>query len=109
MPNGHGGKPFLATPLILALLFAGVARYAVQATPPALWIAIGVVLAGLAGWSLSYDLHMRSADEYSGAYTSAEERQRAQRRYRMGVVVYALISIAIACAVLWWRGFFGRM
>jgi hypothetical protein len=109
MPNGHGGKPRFLTPFLMAVAFVVVVRAPSTIGPRWIWLLILGVLAGLFGWRLAYDLHMRHADEYSGAYTSADERQQAQSHYRVRAVIYAIISLALACVIMWWRGFFGSL
>ena len=47
---------------------------------------------------------MRDADEYGGAYTSAEKYSRAATRYWLAAPVYALLAGAAGFAILWWRG-----
>lgn len=104
MPNGHGGAPFLGSPVLFAILFAvlaslpGIERYG--------WPYAGLCLAvaALAGWRLAYHLHMRGADEYGGAYTSPDAYKRAARRYWIAAPLYALLAAAGGFAILWWRG-----
>jgi hypothetical protein len=104
MPNGHGGTPFLATPIMFAVLFAIFAGLPLKARLGWAWVAICLVLAALVGWRLAYDLHMRDADEYGGAYTPADDYRRAARRYRVLAVVYAALTTALGFGILWWRG-----
>lgn len=93
MPNGHGGIPRMGTPL----LFAVLAALAVALQQPALAAA----LAAIAGWRLAYHLHFWAADEYGGAYTSAEKYRRAQLRYYGFGVLYAAAGAAAVLAIVW--------
>jgi hypothetical protein len=101
MPNGHGGAPFLASPILLAIVFAAL----VALSPGGwAWSALSLIVAAAAGWRLAYHLHLREADEYGGAYTSADAYQRALRRYRIAAAVYGVLAVAAGFAVLRWRG-----
>jgi hypothetical protein len=96
VPNGHGGAPFLGAPVILLLMFAVVAF--VPAFEPLGWGRLA--FPALAGWRLAYHLHMRSADEYDGAYTDPEAYRRARRRYWLFTPLYAVAATAIGIGVL---------
>lgn len=100
MPNGHGGVPFLGAPVVLAILAAAFGLMGAG------WISDGacVAFAALAGWRLAYHLHLRAADEYSGAYTAADAYLRALLKYRIAAVIYAGLSAGAAFGLLWWRG-----
>jgi hypothetical protein len=100
MPNGHGGAPFLAAPILFAVGAAAAALLRLG------WASVGlcVLFAGLAGWRLAYHLHLRDADEYGGAYTSPDVHSRATQRYRIAAVIYGIIAAAGALGLLWWRG-----
>jgi hypothetical protein len=104
MPNGHGGIPFLGAPVLFAVLFAIFAALPLRDRLGWTWVAICLAFAALAGWRLAYHLHMRAADEYDGAYTSADAFLRAARRYRIAAVIYTSLSTAAAFGILWWRG-----
>ena len=106
MPNGHGGAPFLGSPVLFAVVFCIVALLppGAKASLGWAWVALGLALAALAGWRLAYHLHMRDADEYGGGYTPAEARARATRRYLIVAPVYVLITTGAGLGVLWWRG-----
>jgi hypothetical protein len=104
MPNGHGGVPFLGAPILFAVMFAAFAELPLKARLGWGWVAICLVLAGLAGWRLAYNLHMRAADEYGGAYTPPDVYWRAVRRYRVLAVVYTVLTTTVGFSILWWRG-----
>ncbi len=104
MPNGHGGVPFLGYPVFLAVMFAIFAGLPLEAPLGWAWVSICLVLAALTGWRLAYDLHMRGADEYGGAYTPPDAYRRASRRYRLLAVAYAVLATTVGLGVLWWRG-----
>ena len=101
MPNGHGGIPFLGTPVLLAVAFAVLTRVAHPGWP---WAAALLWIAALFGWRLAYHLHMRGADEYGGAHMSPEAHQRTRTRYSGIAVAYVLIAVAAAFVILKWRG-----
>lgn len=104
MPNGHGGAPFLGAPIICAILFAVFAALPMRERLGWGWVGLCLGFAALGGWRLAYHLHMRSADEYGGAYTSPDVYQRARRRYLMASVIYTIVATAAGFGVLWWRG-----
>lgn len=66
--------------------------------------SICMVFAAAIGWRIAYYVHMYDADDYSGAYTPPDVYQRANRRYRVAVPFYALLTAAAGFGVLWWRG-----
>lgn len=104
MPNGHGGVPFLGAPILFAVMFAAFAGLPLQARLGWAWVAICLVLAGLVGWRLAYNLHMWGADEYGGAYTAPDVYRRAARRYRVLAVASTVLATSIGFDILWWRG-----
>ena len=104
MPNGHGGVPFLGTPIFFAAMFATFAGLPLKTRLGWAWVAICLVLAALVGWRLAYNLHMWDADEYGGAYTEPDVYRRAARRYRVLAVVYTVLTAAVGFSILWWRG-----
>ena len=104
MPNGHGGVPFLGAPIVFAVMFAFFASLPFKARLGWTWVAICLLLAALVGWRLAYDLHLREADEYGGAYTALDVYQRAARRYRILAVIYTVLATAVGFCILWWRG-----
>mgnify|MGYP006198840347 FL=1 len=104
MPNGHGGAPFLGSPVIFTLLFAAAAFLPPPQARNWVWASVCLALAALAGWRLAYHLHMRHADEYDGAYTPNDAYRRAAKRYRIAAVIYTIVAAAAGYAVLWWRG-----
>ena len=104
MPNGHGGVPFPGAPIFFAILFAAFAALPPGAAFGWAWSGICLALAALVGWRLAYDLHMRDADEYGGAYTPPDVHRRAARRYRILAMAYTVFTTAAGFAVLWWRG-----
>lgn len=104
MPNGHGGVPFFGTPIIFAVMFAIFAGLPLKTRLGWAWVAICLVLAALVGWRLAYDLHMRDADEYGGAYTPPDVYRRAARRYWCLAVAYAVLTTTVGFGILWWCG-----
>jgi len=106
MPNGHGGVPFLGAPILFAVMFAVLASLppGLQGTLGWVRVAFCLVLAALVGWRLAYNLHMRDADEYDGAYTPPDEYRRAARRYWVLAPVYTVLSTSAGFAILWWIG-----
>ena len=94
MPNGHGGVPFLGTPILFAAMFATFVALPLRSRFGWAWV----------GWRLAYSLHMWNADEYGGAYTEPGAYRRAVRRYRVLAVVYTVITVAIGFSILCWRG-----
>jgi hypothetical protein len=104
MPNGHGGVPFLGAPIVFAIMFATCAGLPPKAQFGWAWVGICLVLAALVGWRLAYDLHMRDADEYGGAYTRPDVYRRAAQRYWILTVVYTVLTTTVGFAILWWRG-----
>jgi hypothetical protein len=106
MPNGHGGYPFLGSPILLAILFALTQAWdvPVPSTLNTARVAACIVMAAAAGWRLAYHLHMRAADAYSGQFLKEGEREAARKRYVTLAVVYALIAGAIGTAILRMRG-----
>jgi len=79
MPNGHSGVPFLGGPMVLAVMFfACCASLPFKERLGWAWVAICLIFAALAGWRLAYDLHMRDADEYGGAYAPPEVHRPAR-------------------------------
>ena len=55
MPNGHGGYPFLGSPILLAVLFAVTQAWKVQvpSTLNSVRVAACIAMAAAAGWRLS--------------------------------------------------------
>jgi hypothetical protein len=104
MPNGHGGAPFLGAPIFCAILFAVFAALPIRERLGWGWVGLCLGFAALAGWRLAYHLHMRSADEYGGAYTAPEAYQQARRRYLVASVIYTILATGAGFAALWWRG-----
>jgi hypothetical protein len=104
MPNGHGGVPFLGTPILFAAMFVIFAGLPLKTRLGWAWVAICLVLSALVGWRLAYNLHMWDADEYGGAYTEPDVYRRAARRYRVLAVVYTVLTAAVGFSILWWRG-----
>lgn len=106
MPNGHGGIPFLGQSVVLALSFSFVTWAPGRLEGGVGWAQVGacLLLAGLFGWSLAYDLHMYNADAYGGAYTPQDKYRSALLRYRILAIIYASISVSVAFGILWWRG-----
>ena len=104
MPNGHGGVPFLALPIMLIVIFVTVVALPVGPRFGWAWVGVCLLLAALIGWRLAYDLHMRDADEYGGAYTPADVYRRAVLRYRSLVVIYVAVTAGLGFWILWWRG-----
>jgi uncharacterized protein (DUF2062 family) len=104
MPNGHGGAPFMGAPIIFAVMFAIFAAAPLKEALGWAWVAICLACAALAGWRLAYHLHMRAADEYSGAYISADAHLKAVRRYWVLAPLYAALAAAAGFGILWWRG-----
>lgn|SRR5574341_727227 len=99
MPNGHGGVPYMAGP-VLFLILCVVAALLKQRFGWAA-VAASVAFAGLAGWRLGYYLHFWDADEYDGAYTRPDEYRRARRRYFAFGALYALVAMAVVSVVIW--------
>jgi hypothetical protein len=106
MPNGHGGVPFLGSPILLAIMFAVLAWLPVEQHSWFGWPRVGICLflAALIGWRLAYHLHMWDADDYGGGYTPPEIYRRAARRYRVLAVLYTAVSLSVGFGILWWRG-----
>jgi hypothetical protein len=104
MPNGHGGVPFLGGPIVLAILFTCFVSLPLKARLGWAWVAICLIFAALVGWRLAYDLHMRDADAYGGAYTRPEIYRRAARRYWALAPIYAILATTLGFCILWWRG-----
>ena len=65
---------------------------------------LGLLVAAVFGCKLSYHLHMRSADNYGGAYTDPEFYRRAKIRYAVMCVVYAIIAVYLAHLAIEARG-----
>ena len=106
MPNGHGGYPFLGSPILLAILFAVTQAWKVP-VPSSLntvRVAACIAMAAGAGWRLAYHLHMREADAYSGQFLKEGERERMLKRYIVLAIVYAVIAGAAGAAILKMRG-----
>lgn len=108
MPNGHGGVPFFAGPVVLAIAFVFLLRLPLGQDGWLAWARVGVclVLAAAMGWRVAYYLHMHSADEYGGGYTAADAYQRARRRYRIAAPIYSALLVLAALAILRWQGLF---
>lgn len=104
MPNGHGGVPFLGTPIFFSVMFATFAGLPLKDRLGWAWVAICLVFAALAGWRLAYHLHMWDADEYGGSYTEPDVYRRAEGRYRVLAMVYTVLAVAVGFGILWWRG-----
>jgi hypothetical protein len=104
MPNGHGGAPFLGSPLICTLLFAAAAFLPPPQARNWVWASVCLALAAMAGWRLAYHMHLRDAHEYGGAYTPNDAYRRAAKRYRVAAVIYTIVAAAAGFGVLWWRG-----
>ena len=104
MPNGHGGVPYLGTPVVFAIMFVIFAGLPLKTRFGWARVGICLVLAALAGWRLAYDLHMRHADEYGGAYTRPDVYRRAARRYWILAVVYTILTTTVGFGILWWDG-----
>ena len=104
MPNGHGGVPFLGTPIFFAVMFSIAAWIPLKTRLGWAWVVICLVFAALVGWRLAYHLHMWDADEYGGAYTEPDVYRRAVVRYRVLAVLYTVFTVAIGFGILWWRG-----
>ena len=101
MPNGHGGYPFMGSPVLIGLMLGVALAYRVDpgSRYHSFRIATCLVLAAALGWRLAYHLHMRAADEYGGAYVDATERAVLVRRYRIFTAVYILAALGVV--VLW--------
>ncbi len=99
MPNGHGGIPWMGSPvLLLALLillswlrFSREASWTVYAAYP---------VAALFAWRFAWHLCLYEATGYDGGYTPPEEMKKARASfYRLSVV---LIAVAIISVHLIW-------
>lgn len=106
MPNGHGGIPYLGSPILLALLLVVAISVSIEHPSPLGYgrAAVCLILAAACGWRLAYHLHMREADEYGGAYTSEVELAKSRGRYRALSAVYAAVFVAATVLVLHSRG-----
>ncbi len=97
MPNGHGGVPHYGAPVFLLILWVAVLLN--QHREPRDWLlAAACALAVLFGWRLSWHIHMWDAEEYGGAYLSAEDIRLARRRHLAGSLVYAGIGVVVTLA-----------
>jgi hypothetical protein len=106
MPNGHGGYPYMGSPLLLALAFAVLlflpfdpASAHGRAIPLLL-----LVIAGFFGCKLAYHLHLRAADSYGGGYTEPAAYRGAKVRYRVACVVYSIVAVYLAHLAVEARG-----
>jgi hypothetical protein len=106
MPNGHGGFPYLGGPILFALLFTFFVWLPLPNHVAIIWgrLCVCLILAAMFGWRVAYYIHMYHADEYDGAYTPPEIRQRAIRQYRRAIPLYVFVAIVIGLGTLWWRG-----
>jgi hypothetical protein len=104
MPNGHGGVPFLGTPIFFTVMYAAFAGLPLKDRLGWVWVAIFLVFAALAGWRLAYHLHTWDADEYGGSYTEPDVYRRAKGRYRVLAMVYTVLTAAVGFGLLWWCG-----
>ena len=107
MPNGHGGVPFLAGPILLGLAFLFV--FALPLPAGVFWLhwvrlAACVLLAAGLGWRVAYYRYLHAVDDYGGAYTPKEVYVQSARRYWAAVPVYSMLFAAVAFAIFWWRG-----
>jgi hypothetical protein len=103
MPNGHGGYPYMGSPLLLLLLIAIVlfaGREGSETNAALVRPVLALALALLFGWRLAYHLHKRQLDAYGGAYESADERRRASRRFRLFAILYGGIAFAVVAGLL---------
>jgi hypothetical protein len=106
MPNGHGGYPFLGSPLLLAFFFTVTQAWKVP-IPSSLntvRVVACIAMAAAAGWRLAYHLHMRAADAYSGQFMKDGERATMLRRYTIRAILYAIIAGGVGTAILKMRG-----
>ena len=99
MPNGHGGIPWMGSPVLLLLLlislawlrFSREASWTVYATYP---------IAALFAERFAWHLCLYQATEYGGGYTSGEEMRDARVSYRW--VMGVLIPVALIAVYLIW-------
>lgn len=97
MPNGHGGTPRFGAPLALALATGGLVWWRL-ATGAALPFMLALVVGAWLAQSLAWHLTMWRAMEYGGAYTSAEEFKKANRRC---IAVTAVMGVVILGGLYW--------
>lgn len=94
MPNGHGGYPWMGSPLLLAvaLLILVLLPFDPDSghgrARPMLAAVIGVVF----GCRVAYHLHRRSTDAYGGAYTDPDNVRRARIVYAGACVLYGALG-----------------
>ena len=106
MPNGHGGYPFLGSPLLLAFFFtiAQAWKVPVPSSLNTARVAACIAMAVAAGWRLAYHLHMREADAYSGQFLKDGGRDIALKRYIILAILYATVTGGVGVAILRMRG-----
>jgi hypothetical protein len=94
MPNGHGGIPWFGSPVLLGA--ATVITVWFESKWSTGWLVVlAFALSLLFAWRFAFHLHMWDVAGYGGGYTSDDEMRHAKKRFRIGIVIYSAISLAV--------------
>ena len=102
MPNGHGGIPWMGSPILIGIIL-GVVVSVTQKIDQELYVILGkfvsYFLAILFSWRLSSHFFMWGVTEYDGAYVKEEEIEVAKKKYLIATIVLSVIMVVIVNSI----------